>query len=215
MTHFASANDPSEDAFTNTQIDRFLNAVRKFESAGFEPEVVDLANSPGAVGHPRSRAQMVRLGGILYGLGGDVLASDRPRPELKPVLSLNSTIADIKQVPKGETLGYGRSFTIERNSTIALVPIGYHDGYRRGLSNKAQVIVNGQFANVVGRISMDWAIVDLTDLPDPKIGDRVTLIGQNGGQEIKAEDLAALLDTISYEITCGIGGRVPRRYIDG
>jgi len=215
MTHFASANDPSEDGFTNTQIDRFTDVVKKFEAAGFEPDVVDLANSPGAIGHPRSRAQMVRLGGILYGLGGDVLASDRPRPELKPVLSLNSTIADIKQVPKGETLGYGRSFTIERNSTIALVPIGYHDGYRRGLSNKAQVIVNGQFANVVGRISMDWAIVDLTDLPDPKIGDRVTLIGQNGGQEIKAEDLAALLDTISYEITCGIGGRVPRRYIDG
>jgi alanine racemase len=214
MTHFASANDPSEDEFTNEQIHRFLQAVKKFETAGFEPDVVDLANSPGAVGHPRSRAQMVRLGGILYGLGGDVLASDRTRPELKPVLSLHSTIADIKQIPKGETLGYGRSFTTERDSTIALVPIGYHDGYRRGLSNKAQVIVNGQFANVVGRISMDWTIADITNLPGTKIGDGVMLIGQDGGKEIRADDLAALLDTISYEITCGISGRVPRRYVN-
>jgi alanine racemase len=214
MTHFASANDSSQDEFTNAQIDRFLDVVKKFEAAGFEPEVVDLANSPAAVSHPRSRAQMVRLGGILYGLGGDVLASDRPRPKLKPVLSLHSTIADIKQVPKGETLGYGRSFTTERDSTIALVPIGYHDGYRRGLSNKAQVILNGQLANVVGRISMDWTIVDITNLPGTKIGDGVMLIGQDGGKEIRADDLAALLDTISYEITCGISGRVPRRYVN-
>jgi alanine racemase len=215
MTHFASANDTAEDEFTNAQIDRFLNSVKQFEAAGFTPDVVDLANSPGAVGHPRSRAQMVRLGGIIYGLGGDVLAGDRPKPELKPVLSLHSTIADIKQVPKGETLGYGRSFTTERDSMIALVPIGYHDGYRRGLSNKAQVIINGQLANVVGRVSMDWTIIDITDLPDSKIGDKVTLIGRDGDKEIKAEDLAGLLDTISYEITCGISGRVPRRFING
>ena len=130
-------------------------------------------------------------------------------------MSLHSAIADIKHIPKGETLGYGRSFTTERDSTIALVSIGYHDGYRRGLSNKAQVIVNGEFANVVGRISMDWTIVDVTDIPGAKIGDRVTLIGQNGDKEVRAEDLAALLDTISYEITCGIGSRVPRRFENG
>jgi alanine racemase len=215
MTHFASANDTSEDIFTNTQIDRFHDAVKKFELAGYKPNVVDLANSPGAVGHPRSRAQMVRLGGILYGLGGDVLAPDRPKPDLKPVMSLHSVVADIKHVPQGETLGYGRSFTTERDSTIALVPIGYHDGYRRGLSNRSRVIVNGQFAPVVGRISMDWTIVNVTDVSDVKIGDRVTLIGQKGNKEIKAEELASLLDTISYEITCGISSRVPRRLVNG
>ena len=214
MTHFASANDPAEDEFTNTQIDRFFSSVKKFEAAGFDPEIIDLANSPGAVGHPRSRAQMVRLGGILYGLGGDVLARELPKPELRPVMSLHSAIADIKQVPAGQTLGYGRTFTTTRDSEIALVPIGYHDGYRRGLSNKAQVIINGHFANVVGRISMDWTIVDVTEIQSVKIADRVTLIGNDLGAEIKAEDLAGLLDTISYEITCGISSRVPRRYVD-
>ena len=215
MTHFAAANDTSENDFTSGQIDRFQDAVNKFEDAGYKPDLIDLANSPGAVGHPRSRAQMVRLGGILYGLGGDVLAADLPKPELRPVMSLHSAIADVKRIPKGETLGYGRSFTTGRDSTIALVPIGYHDGYRRGVSNKGRVIVNRQFAQVVGRISMDWTIVDVTDLPDTKIGDGVTLIGQNGDKYIRAEDLAALLDTISYEIACGISGRVPRRFVNG
>jgi alanine racemase len=129
-------------------------------------------------------------------------------------MSLHSAIADIKQVPAGQTLGYGRTFTTTRDSEIALVPIGYHDGYRRGLSNKAQVIINGHFANVVGRISMDWTIVDVTEIQSVKIADRVTLIGNDLGAEIKAEDLAGLLDTISYEITCGISSRVPRRYVD-
>jgi alanine racemase len=214
MTHFASANDPAENEFTDTQIDRFFACVKKFETAGFDPVIVDLANSPGAVGHPRSRAQMVRLGGILYGLGGDVLAPELPKPELRPVMSLHSAIADVKKVPAGQTLGYGRTFTTDRDSRIGLVPIGYHDGYRRGLSNKAQVIINGQFANVVGRISMDWTIVDVTPIQDIKIGDPVTLIGIDGDAQIKAEDLAGLLDTISYEITCGISSRVPRRSVD-
>jgi len=132
-----------------------------------------------------------------------------PKPELRPVMSLHSVIAGLKRVPAGETLGYGRTFTTERESLIALVPIGYHDGYRRGLSNKARVIVNGNDAPVVGRISMDWTIVDVTDVPNPQIGDHVTLIGQDGDRQVTAEELAGLLDTISYEITCGISRRVP------
>ena len=96
---------------------------------------------------------------------------------------------------------------------IALVPIGYHDGYRRTLSNKSSVIVNGRLAPVIGRISMDWTIVDITDIPDTAIGDEVILIGSNSDLRITAEELAALSGTISYEITCGIGNRVPRKYI--
>jgi len=214
MSHFAAANDPNEDKFTNDQIDRFYNAVAKFEAAGFAPEIVDIANSPGAVGHPRSRQQMVRLGGILYGLGKDVLSDTLPRPDLKPVMSLHSVIADIKDVEKGESLGYGRTFFTKRDSRIALVPIGYNDGCSRALSNKASVIVNGVLAPVTGRISMDWTIIDATDVPDAKIGDRVTIIGRDDNNAIAAEDLAQLSDTISYEITCGIGARVPRRFVD-
>ena len=103
MSHLAAANDASEDTFTNDQIDRFYDAVTKFETAGFTPDIIDLANSPGAVGHPRSRPQMVRLGGILYGLERDVLSETLPRPELCPVMSLHSVIADIKDIEKGES----------------------------------------------------------------------------------------------------------------
>lgn len=212
MSHFASANDPNEDDFTNQQIDRFNAAIGKFEAAGFSPEVFDIANSPGAVGHPRSRQQMVRLGGILYGLGRDVLSESRPQPELRPVMSVYSEIADIKNITRGETLGYGRTFETERDSRIALVPIGYNDGYPRSLSNKSSVIVRGNPIPVRGRISMDWTIVDVTDVPDAKPGDRVTLIGEDGDNSIRAEDVARRAETISYEITCGISSRVPRRF---
>jgi alanine racemase len=214
MSHFAAANDPNEDVFTNEQIDRLLQAESKLRAAGFAPEIVDIANSPGAVGHPRARSQMVRLGGVLYGLSRDILNNESSKPELRPVLSLHSAIADIKNIPKRETVGYGRTFTTDRDSKIALVPIGYNDGYRRSLSNKANVLISGQFAPVVGRISMDWTILDVTDRPNVKLGDRVTLIGRQGDKRILTEDLAQIADTISYEITCGISSRVRRRVID-
>jgi len=214
MTHFASADDPVENEFTGLQIDRFYEAAGAFEKAGIRPEFVDLANSPGAIAHPRSRRQMVRIGGILYGLAQDIIPTQIPQPALKPVLSLYSQIAELKRVPMGESLGYGRTFATRRDSMIALVPIGYHDGYRRGLSNRSRVLINGDFAPVVGRVSMDWTIVDVTDLAEPKIGDKVTLIGSDGDLSITSEDLAGLIDTISYEITCGIGARVARVYRD-
>ena len=110
MTHFAAADDPGQNAFTETQIERFGRTVADFEAAGIHPKIVDLANSPGAVAHPRSRAQMVRLGGILYGLVGDVLPKGVPKPELRPVMSLYSAVADIKHIQKGETVGYGTDF---------------------------------------------------------------------------------------------------------
>jgi len=215
MTHLAAADDPRENEFTQTQVQRFETVVGHFESAGIHPEIVDLANSPAAVAHPRSRGQMVRLGGVLYGLAGDVLAPGVPKPELKPVMSLHSSVADVKRIPKGESVGYGRTFTFERDATIALVPIGYQDGYRRSLSNQAKVIIRGHFAPVVGRISMDWTIVDVTNVPHASIGDEVTLIGSNNELSISSEDLAAFVCTISYEITCGIGQRVPRVYRNG
>ena len=213
MTHFASADDLREKEFTELQIDRFHEAVKQFEAAGIRPDFVDLANSPGAVAHPRSRPQMVRLGGILYGLGGDILPAGVPKPDLKPVMSLHSAIADVKPIPKGETLGYGRTYTTKRDSMIALIPIGYHDGYRRALSNNSEVIINGQFAPVVGRVSMDWTIVDVTDVPNVATGNEVILIGSCGDLQILAENLAARGGTISYEITCGISRRVPREHV--
>ncbi|MGH9946164.1 MAG: alanine racemase [Pyrinomonadaceae bacterium] len=209
MTHFAAADDLSDD-FTNTQMRRFSESVSGFHEKGFRPAILDMANSPGAVAHSDSRATLVRIGGILYGLGDDVLPKGIERPKLEPVMSLETEIAFIKKVRAGESIGYGRTFVTERDSIIATMPIGYHDGLPRALSNKGKVIVNGEFAPIVGRISMDWTTIDVTDIPRTKVGDKVILIGSDGQNSITAESVAAECDTISYEITCGIGSRVPR-----
>lgn len=214
MTHFAAADDLGQNVFTNEQIDKFDSVVETFRELGFDPTYIDLANSPGAVAHPNSRRKLVRLGGVLYGLGGDVLPREIDKPELRPVLSLTSSIAYIKDVPVGETLGYGRTFRTERASRIASIPIGYADGYARSLSNVARVIVNGNLAPTVGRISMDWTLIDVTDVLDAKIGDKVTLIGSEGGSSVLAEELAAATGTISYEITCRISDRVSRVFVE-
>jgi alanine racemase len=210
MTHFAAADDIAQNEFTDLQIERFYDVVAKFRAKGFDPECVDLANSPGAVAHPKSLGNMVRLGGILYGLAGDVFPAGVPLPELQPVMSLRSKITHIKKVPAGETLGYGRTFKTSRESIIATIPVGYEDGYRRMLSNRSHVIINGRSAPVVGRVSMDWTIIDVTDIPESKIGDVVTLIGRDGDLKLTAEGLAGLCSTISYEITCGINRRVTK-----
>ena len=212
MTHFAAADDLGQNEFTDLQMERFKTAVATFREKGFNPAYLDLANSPGAVAHPAARSNFVRLGGVLYGLGGDVLPVGIDKPALRPVMALYTKIAHLKKVPPGETIGYGRTFTTRSESMIATVPIGYQDGYSRTLSNNSRVIVNGHEAPVVGRISMDWTTIDVTGIPSAKIGDLVTLIGENNGLAVKAEDLARATNTISYEITCGINRRVPRIY---
>lgn len=214
MTHFASADNLSENDFTNLQIKRFEDAYRTFEEAGFRPIYRDMANSPASVAHPKSYGNLVRLGGVLYGLGDDILPKGIDLPELKPVMSLHTRIAHLKKVPKGETLGYGRTFETEKDSVIATIPIGYQDGYSRVLSNKGRVIIQGKYAPIVGRVSMDWTILDVTDIQDLKIGDEVVLIGEENGLKITAEELAIYTDTISYEITCGINRRVTREYVN-
>lgn len=213
MTHFAAADDLSS-GFTARQIERFDDVERTFRSAGHDPKYTDLANSPGAVAHPNSRSNLVRLGGVLYGLGGDVLPTGIPTPQLKPVMSVKSRIAMIKTIRPGDTVGYSRTFAATRETVVATIPIGYHDGFRRSLSNLGRVIVRGVYAPVIGRVSMDWTTIDVTDIPDAQYGDLVTIIGRDHDCEIKAEDMAAELGTISYEVTCGISRRVPRIFIE-
>jgi alanine racemase len=210
MTHFAAADNLAQNDFTNEQISRFDAAAATFMNLDFTPRYLDLANSPGAIAHSDSRRKMVRLGGVLYGLGGDVLPRGIDKPELRPVLSLKSKISYIKDVPAGETVGYGRMFTAERDSVIAAIPIGYADGYPRSLSNISRVIVGDLYAPVVGRVSMDWTTIDVTDVHGATVGSDVTLIGGSGSICVRAEDLAAATGTISYEITCGIQERVSR-----
>ncbi|HEY0459642.1 MAG TPA: alanine racemase [Pyrinomonadaceae bacterium] len=213
MTHFAAADNLSENDFTDLQINRFKESAAIFESKGFQPVFKDLANSPGAIVHEKSRADMVRLGGVLYGLGDDILPKEIEKPELKPVMSITTQIAHLKRVPKGETLGYSRTFKTQKDSLIATIPIGYQDGLPRFLSNNGRVLLNGHFAPVVGRISMDWTILDVTNIPNVKLEDEVVIIGEQNGFNITAEELAQKTNTISYEITCGINRRVLRKYV--
>ncbi|MBK9165659.1 MAG: alanine racemase [Acidobacteria bacterium] len=210
MTHFAAADDLSQADFTGLQIARFKSSLELLRKAGLEPEVVDLANSPGAVVYPESRGKMVRIGGIMYGLGDDVLPRDVPGPKLKPVLSLVTKVAMVKRINVGESIGYGRSYTAEREVTAAVLPIGYNDGYCRALSGLSDVLIRGIRCRVLGRISMDWITVDATAIPNIEAGEEVVLIGSSGDETITAAELAGISGSISYEITCGIGSRVPR-----
>ncbi len=213
MTHLAVADDLSKNAFTNEQIDKFDRVIGAFRRVGVHPTFTDLANSPGAIAHPASRSTMVRLGGILYGLGGDVLPKGIEKPELKPVLSLMTKIAHLKTVPAGETIGYGQTFTTSRDSTIATIPIGYADGIPRALSNNGSVIISGEKCPIVGRVSMDWTLVDVTEIKNARIDDEVVIIGRQNSAQILSEDIARTTDTISYEITCGIKSRVYREFL--
>jgi alanine racemase len=214
MTHFASADEAAQDSFTEEQLARFQAARESFREAGHAPTFFHMANSAATFAHPAARGNMVRTGGVLYGLWRDVLQtpSELPTPELRPVLTVRSRIILLKWIDVGETLGYGCTFKATRPTLVATLPIGYHDGYARALSNRGRVIVRGQFAPVAGRISMDLTLVDVTDVQGVKLGEQVTLIGADGKLSVPAEDIAKIANTISYEITCGISARVPRKY---
>lgn len=211
MTHLAAADDHSCEPLTNEQVKRFESAVTLFRERGFAPEHLHLSNSAGVFDQPLARGTMVRPGGVLYGLWRDVLDPTHEHHEpFKPVMSLRSRISLLKWVPPGETLGYGCTFEASRRTLVATLPIGYHDGYMRGFSNRGRVIVKGSYASVIGRVSMDLTMIDVTNIENVAVDDVVTLMGTDGKLSVVAEDLAKIAGTISYEVTCGIGARVPR-----
>src|SRR5437016_8716186 len=212
MTHLAAAEDQNRDDFTNQQLERLSGAVNRFRERGFKPTLVHAANSAATFVHPRSWGNMIRPGGTLYGFSRDVLPPQIETPPLRPVMSLRSRIMLLKNVAKGEKLGYDCTFETARDSIVATIPIGYDDGYRRALSNKGRVIVRGRFAPVVGRVSMDLTLIDVTDVPDVRLNDPVILLGRDGQLSITAEEIARTIGSLSYEITCGISSRVPRIY---
>ena len=211
MTHFAAANDPAETEFTEQQITEFNECVSLLRSKGIQPEIIDMANSPAIVMNRNSHGNLIRPGGLLYGLG-DILPAGREIAGIEPVMSLRTKIAALKDVPAGTSIGYSRSFTTKQASRIATLPVGYNDGYPRCLSNKGEVLICERSAPIVGRVSMDWTIVDVTDILEADIGTDVILIGSLEGKNVAAHDLAALCNTISYEIT-GYTSRIPRIYV--
>jgi alanine racemase len=213
MTHFAAADDPDRDCFTNEQAARYREVVEMFGEHGMKPTYQDMANSAATYAHPNVWGNMVRPGGMLYGLWRDILPPAPRAPRLRPVMSVHSRIMLLKRVLKGETLGYGCTFEASRETLVATLPIGYNDGYVRAISNRGRVIVRQSLAPVVGRISMDFTLIDVTDVPGVALNDRVTLLGEESGISVHAEEIAKTAGTLSYEITCGISHRVPRYYL--
>ena len=210
MTHFAAADEPACEPLTKDQTQRFKKAVSVFRDHGFDPTYRHLANSAAVFGQPTAWGNLVRPGGVLYGLWRDILAPEDRDVNLRPVMSLHSRITLLKWVPQGETVGYGCTFEASRKTLVATIPIGYDDGYRRALSNRGHAIIRGVYATVIGRISMDLTLIDVTNVPGVKLEDEVILIGSDGKLSVTAEDLAKTAGTLSYEVTCGIGARVPR-----
>jgi alanine racemase len=211
MTHFATADDLQDDGFFTQQLVSFTTWALEVRRRW--PEVlIHAANSAATLREQGAQFDMVRCGIAIYGM--DPYGEDPATRGLEPALELSSYVADVKRCAAGESAGYGRKFVAERDTSIGLLPIGYGDGWRRALSNNAEVLIAGRRHALVGTVSMDSITVDLGPQADPAQlrGERAILIGLQGGERITAEQVAARLGTIDYEITCGLTPRVPRVY---
>jgi alanine racemase len=209
-SHFATA-DAADLSYARQQLATFTCLVRELTARGIEIPLKHMASSGGILNLPESYFDLVRPGLILYGLYPSPWC-DREQLKLKPAFSLKTQVSFVKRVLVGTGISYGQRYHTEKATTIATLPLGYADGWRRMLSGKARVLINGEFYPVVGTICMDQCMVDLDDAP-VQVGDEVVLIGEQKGKKITVEEVAALLDTINYEVVCQISGRVPRLYI--
>ena len=211
MTHFATADD-SDSEFFDKQLARFTSVAERVKRE--HPDcVVHAANSAAVFRDPAAHFDMARCGIAIYGL--DPFHQSAAERGLAPALALESYVADVKPAAVGDSAGYGRTWRAEQATQIAVLPIGYGDGYRRGLSNKADVIIRGRRYPLAGTVSMDNITVDVGPEPEVRPGDLATLIGAQGDERIPAEELAGIIGTINYEVTCGIAPRVRRLYHRG
>ncbi len=210
FTHFAVSDRAAadDDGFTDEQFGRFTAACDEFKSAGLNPEICHCCNSAALLQDSDKQLTGCRPGIILYGL---TPADDMPFDEgFIPVMTLKSVVSMVKKIHKGDTVNYGRTFKAERDMTVATVTAGYADGYPRLLSNRGYVLIGGKRAPIIGRICMDQFSVDVSALPDVKMGDEVILFGK----DLPVEEIAKMADTINYEIVCGVSPRVPRIILD-
>lgn len=209
MTHLADADGPDPDA-TEEQISRFNSALKVVLEGGFQVPLVHVSNSGGAVRFPSTHFSLVRPGIMLYGY--HTLPATVATPDLRPVLSLKTCIAQLRTLPPGGTVSYNRTFTAKRLTRIAVLPIGYAGGLSRHLSNRGAVLIRGQRAPIVGVVCMDMMMVDVTTIPGVTVGDEAVLIGQQENERITALDIAEWIGTISYEVLCAISPQIPRLY---
>jgi alanine racemase len=224
FTHFASA-DLEPRSVTEGQVERFEAAARSLARAGLAPRLRHLSNSAGALAYPGVPQDLTRPGIMVYGYPPFAAEARRALPaareaaeRVRPALTWRTAVVHLKSVPPGTPVSYGGHWVAARASRIATVPVGYGDGYPRRLSGRpgmgcADVLVRGRRAPVVGTVCMDTTMVDVTDVPGAALGDEVVLLGEQGGGRIGADELAERAGTISYEILCGVGRRVPRRHL--
>lgn len=210
-THLAMADEP-DNSFTDRQLDRFESSLADLGAAGIDIPLTHAANSGAVHAWPRAHRDVVRCGISLYGLPPSRQLAGAL--DLRPALRWTTSVSFVKRLAPGDRVSYGQRIEVTQPTTAATVPVGYADGYRRALwSAPPQVLIGGRKRRILGVVTMDQMVVDLGD-DDVAVGDEVVLIGEQDGQRVTADDLAMSLDTINYEITCGITDRVGRRYVN-
>lgn len=211
FTHFAKA-DEEDKTFTMMQLEKFEWMTQRLEEEGVTFPYVHASNSAGIIDVRRADYNLVRAGIAIYGLYPSEEV-DKQKVQLKPALSLKSHIAFVKDIPAGTPVSYGGDFVSEHQMRIATIPIGYGDGYPRSLSDTGYVLIRGKKAPIIGRICMDQFMVDVSDIPEVKFGDKVTLIGRDQEEYLPVEKLSELSGRFNYEFVCDLGKRIPRVYV--
>ncbi len=214
-THFANLEDTQEMQYAKDQLARLEEAAATIRARGFEPEFVHSACSAAILLYPQTHDALVRAGIAMYGLWpSDAVEASVQREgtacELRPVLSWKTRIAQVKLFPSGSAIGYGLSERLKRDSRIAVIPVGYFDGYDRGLSSVGEVLVEGTRCRVVGRVCMNMCMIDVSAVPNPRVGQEVMLLGMSGNETVRADDMARWLGTIHYEVVTRIHPHLPR-----
>jgi len=211
FTHFATA-DSADKSYADLQLDRFMELLNRLQKEGLEPPLRHAANSGALIDIPDSHLDIVRPGIATYGLHpSDEI--DKSRVDLKPVMSLKSKIIHLKKVPPGFNISYGITYQTKNHTTIATIPVGYADGFNRLLSSRGYMLVHGQRVPIVGRVCMDLTMLDVGGISGVALEDDVVVFGKQGDEAITADEIAASLGTINYEVVSTITGRVPRVYL--
>ena len=211
FTHF-STSDEKDKEYSHEQFTKMLSVMDTLKKRGIDIPLKHVANSGAIIDLPDTYLDAVRAGIILYGYyPSDEI--DKNNLALKPALTLKATITNVKTLEKDMYVSYGRTFKTSNETIVATIPVGYADGYLRKLAENGKVIIKGEFAPIIGRICMDQFMIDVTNIPDVKIGDEVILLGEKNGIKYNADDMAKKLDTINYEVTCMLKSRLPRVYI--
>jgi len=210
LTHFADADNP-DPSLTNQQLHQFQACIQQIQEQGIQVPLFHMANSAGILFHPTSHLGMVRPGIMLYGYAPGQ-EHQSPPIDLQPVMQATTYIAHLRSLEPGEVVGYNALFRTRRLSQVAVLPVGYTHGFPRHLTGKGHVLIQGTPAPIIGKICMDMMMVDVTDIRNPTIGEEVVLLGRQGQKEITAQNFAEWLNTIPYEVLCGIGGKANRTY---